>query len=169
MAITCRGQVTTEEVEEEKSSATKIFSGENFTFLDKLSNSFFLLLWQLFISNWNKSGKTLRTRKKENRCVWWSPCFKMDRVNLHPSLGKRWRRNGKLQRLAWAYYKNDPIRIIIKHCQRHNGPEGWVLLPKVTSLGHITSSYTNLDQTFSESRPSTNFKISTKHQHFDKT
>ena len=24
-----------------------------------------------------------------------------------------------------------------KHCQRHNGPEGWV---------HITSSYTNLDQ-----------------------
>ena len=56
-----------------------------------------------------------------------------------------------------------------KHCQRHNGPEGWVLLTKVTSLGHITSSYTNLDQTFSESRPSTNFKISNKHQHFEKT
>ena len=29
----------------------------------------------------------------------------------------------------WVYTK--------KHCQRHNGPEGWV---------HITSSYTNLDQ-----------------------
>ena len=29
---------------------------------------------------------------------------------------------------------------IYKHCQRHNGPEGWVLLTKVTSLGHITSS-----------------------------
>ena len=56
-----------------------------------------------------------------------------------------------------------------KHCQRHNGPEGWVLLTKATSLGHITSSYTNLDQTSSESRPSTNFKISIKHQHFDKT
>ena len=28
-----------------------------------------------------------------------------------------------------------------KHCQRHNGPEGWV---------HITSYYTNLDQTISE-------------------
>ena len=56
-----------------------------------------------------------------------------------------------------------------KHCQRHNGPEGWVLLTKVTSLGHITSSYTNLDQTSSESRPSTNFKISTKHQHLNKT
>ena len=27
-----------------------------------------------------------------------------------------------------------------KHCQRHNGPEGWVHLTKVTSLGHITSS-----------------------------
>ena len=33
----------------------------------------------------------------------------------------------------------------LKHCQRHNGPEGWV---------HITSSNTNLDQiSFSESRP----------------
>ena len=54
---------------------------------------------------------------------------------------------------------------IWKHCQRHNGPEGWVLVTKVTSLGHITSSHTNLDQT----RPSTNFKISIEHQHFDKT
>ena len=43
-----------------------------------------------------------------------------------------------------------------KHCQRHNGPEGWVLLTKVTS------SYTNLDQI-------PKFKISTKHQHFDQT
>ena len=25
-----------------------------------------------------------------------------------------------------------------KHCQRHNGPEGWVHLAKVTSWGHIT-------------------------------
>ena len=50
-----------------------------------------------------------------------------------------------------------------KHCQRHNGPEGWVHHTKVTCLGHITSSYTNLDQTSSESHPSTNFKISTKH------
>ena len=33
---------------------------------------------------------------------------------------------------------------IYKHCQRHNGPEGWV---------HITSCYTNLDQiSISESR-----------------
>ena len=56
---------------------------------------------------------------------------------------------------------------ISKHCQRHNGPEGWVLLTKVNSFGHITSSYTNLDQTSSEYRPSTNFKISIKLQHFD--
>ena len=48
-----------------------------------------------------------------------------------------------------------------------HGPEGSVQLNKV---GQITSSYTNLDQSLcSESRPSTNFKISTKHQHFDKT
>ena len=48
-----------------------------------------------------------------------------------------------------------------KHCQRHNGPEGWVL---------ITSSNTNLDQiSSSESRPSIIFKISTKHQPLHKT
>ena len=41
-------------------------------------------------------------------------------------------------------YYSDAIN---KHCQRHNGPEGWV---------HIT-----------ESRSSINFKISTKHQHLD--
>ena len=61
------------------------------------------------------------------------------------------------------------IASIRKHCQRHNGPEDWVLLTKVTSLGHITSSNTNLNQTSSESRPCINFKISTKHHHFDKT
>ena len=52
----------------------------------------------------------------------------------------------------------------LKHCQRHNGPEGWVLVTKVTYLGHITNYHTNLGQTSSESRPSTNYKISTKHQ-----
>ena len=36
--------------------------------------------------------------------------------------------------------------IDIKHCQRHNGPEGWVHLIKVTTWGHITSSNINLDQ-----------------------
>ena len=54
-----------------------------------------------------------------------------------------------------------------KHYQRHNGPEDWVLRTKVTSLGHIASSYTDHNQiSCSESRPSINFKISTKHQHF---
>ena len=44
-----------------------------------------------------------------------------------------------------------------KHCQRHNGPEGWV---------HITQSCTNLDKiSISESWLSINFKFSTKHQY----
>ena len=48
-----------------------------------------------------------------------------------------------------------------KHCQRHNGPEGWV---------HITSSNKIFDQvSSSKSRPSINFKISTKHQPLHKT
>ena len=57
----------------------------------------------------------------------------------------------------------------IKHCQRHNGPEGWV---------HITSSYTNLDQiSISESRfsinsksqPNVSLSIKRKLQNFDQT
>ena len=49
-----------------------------------------------------------------------------------------------------------------KHCQRHNGPEGWVLLTKVTDFSHITRSKTKLDQISSpECWPRTKFKIST--------
>ena len=33
-----------------------------------------------------------------------------------------------------------------KHCQRHNGPEGWVHLTKVTCWGHIMSSYIEFAQ-----------------------
>ena len=29
--------------------------------------------------------------------------------------------------------------VVEKHCQRHNGSKGWVLLTKVTFLGHISS------------------------------
>ena len=49
--------------------------------------------------------------------------------------------------------------VISKHCQRHNGPEGWVLLTKETS------SYTNLDQIpkIKIFRPNFNIKILTKH------
>ena len=57
---------------------------------------------------------------------------------------------------------------IQKHSQRHNGPEDWVHLTKVSSWGHIMSSYTELAQiSSSESWPRNNFKISTKRQHFD--
>ena len=54
-------------------------------------------------------------------------------------------------------YKKFPIDTskYRKHCQRHNGPEGWVHLAKLTSWIHITSSNTNLDHIF---------RISTKHQ-----
>ena len=55
------------------------------------------------------------------------------------------------------------LNLDLKHCQRHNGPEGWVL------LCHIASFHTNLDQIApSESQPSINFKISTKLKHFEK-
>ena len=53
-----------------------------------------------------------------------------------------------------------------KHCQRHNGPELSIAYQS-NFIGHITNSYANLDQTSSESLPSTNFKISLNHQHFE--
>ena len=57
----------------------------------------------------------------------------------------------------WPLQKwQGPCNCYSKHCQRHNGPEGWVLLTKVTS------PYTNLDQI-------PKFKISTKYQHFHQT
>ena len=56
------------------------------------------------------------------------------------------------------------LSLFSKHCQRYNGPEGWVHLIKVTSSGHITSSNTNIEsKSKSESRLSINF--SEKHQH----
>ena len=61
----------------------------------------------------------------------------------------------------WSQVSEDDF--ILKHCQRHNGPEGWVHLTKVTSWGHITSSNTNLDQiSSSESTPQPNISISNK-------
>ena len=35
--------------------------------------------------------------------------------------------------------------VCLKHCQRHNGPEGWVRLTKVTYFSHITISKTKFD------------------------
>ena len=49
-----------------------------------------------------------------------------------------------------------------EHYQRHNGPKGWVLLTKVTSLGYITSSYTNLLDQASTSKSQPNISISTR-------
>ena len=61
--------------------------------------------------------------------------------------------------LSFQYWK---LGITVKHCQRHNGPEDWVLLTKVTYFSHITRSNTKFDQiSSSEYWPSTNFKIST--------
>ena len=45
---------------------------------------------------------------------------------------KNWKRRVKLTTGTTT------CELVNKHCQRHNGPEGWV---------HITSSYKNLDQT----------------------
>ena len=61
-------------------------------------------------------------------------------------------------------------QVLTQHCQRHNGPECWVLVTKETSLGYTVISQ-GLKQisisSSSYSRPSSNFKTSTKYQHYD--
>ena len=47
------------------------------------------------------------------------------------------------QQLIMATTKTYCLYYHRKHCQRHNGPEGWVHLSKVTSWSHIKCSYTN--------------------------
>ena len=76
-----------------------------------------------------------QTRHRVSRTfnIWWKTIGEMERVNL--------KRNEEM-----------------KHCQRQNGPEGWVLLTKVTSLGHITRSWR-----FHKSWSNFIFRISTKH------
>ena len=62
-------------------------------------------------------------------------------------------------RIRFSTIKYHEQRSRTKHCQRHNGPEGWV---------HITSSYTNLDHnSSSESRTGIKLKITTKHEYLD--
>ena len=61
-------------------------------------------------------------------------------------------------------------RLLIWTLPKEQRTRGLSVLTKITSSGHIRSCYTNLDQISSlESRPSINFKISTKHQHLDLT
>ena len=68
-------------------------------------------------------------------------------------------------RLTW--FQQSFLFLLLTFQNIAKGPEGWILLTRVTSLGHIASSNTSLDQiSSSESQPSVNFKISTKHQHF---
>ena len=70
---------------------------------------------------------------------------------------------GNQNRGETTYFPPNPSPFSrVKHCQRHNGPEDWVLLTKVTYFSHITRSNTKFDQiSSSEYWPSTNFKIST--------
>ena len=70
---------------------------------------------------------------------------------------QRWRRANALSSLQGRTLPK-PLCL----WQRHNRPKGWVLLTKVTSLGHITSSYTNLFDQASTSKSQPNISISTR-------
>ena len=96
---------------------------------------------------WHSSSKVRWRKYEEGREVWPS-------VGVPPYLG-----------LDCLHGELPPLRVLVliktfhktkkvlKHCQRHNGPEDWVHLAKVTSWGHIT----NLDHILSsESRLSIN-------------
>ena len=97
----------------------------------------------------------------------WRDIISLNHPNKRPEVKKKSRHTGYSWRFGPGRSKFLHLKLSynhvlsLKHCQRHNGPEGWVL---------ITSSNTNLDQiSSSESRPSIIFKISTKHQPLHKT
>ena len=82
---------------------------------------------------------------------------------MFPLIWKMWKRKTRSKELAelqqMLSQKDATIshsEVYKKHCQRHNGPEGWVLLTKVKR------SYITLDQI-------SKFKIFAEHQHFDQT
>ena len=54
-----------------------------------------------------------------------------------------------------------------KHCQRHNGPEGWVLLAKVTYFSQSTRSNTKFDHFQNNDQAPTSKSRHSKHQHLD--
>ena len=109
-----------------------------------------LATWTIITRRTNMKKKT-RTNIKTKGQIPKSPGWQIWRKN---------RTNIKKQQDKYQNHQEDKYeeknRTNIKHCQRHNGPEGWV---------HITSSKQNLDQvSSSESRPRINFITSTKHQ-----
>ena len=97
------------------------------------------LKWKAHVLLWDAQSTRFRTVTSnwnpESQAISWQNWRKKTARNQ----GKHW--------LMLKYYWYSLLKTLPK-AQR---PEGWVLLTKVTSLGHITSSYTNLDQTSSES------------------
>ena len=67
-----------------------------------------------------------------------------------------------LNSMIYDLNRSVDLREPFKHWQRHNGPEGWVHLSKVTYwvISQVQTSS-------SKSRPSIHFKIHTKHHHLD--
>ena len=73
--------------------------------------------------------KQLRQQQKQNGGSWGERKHKQQQK---PNSGGQVKPSHQVQ--------DQQLKIKLKHCQRHNGPEGWVLRTKVTSLGHITTS-----------------------------
>ena len=57
-----------------------------------------------------------------------------------------WKDDSSFDLAGFVACGHSVCRLKRKHCQRYNGPEVWVPFSKITFLGHIASSYTNLDQ-----------------------
>ena len=76
----------------------------------------------------------------------WRTCWPLARCSFTISVRESTRNHGvEGSPLKTDWYAGNTHRalslrrLVKKHCQRHNGPEGWVHLIKVTSWGHITS------------------------------
>ena len=87
-------------------------------------------------------------------------------LSVAPKLRGFFYRKKKKCNETWRQSKENCKNLNLKHCQRHNGPEGWVHLIKVTSWGHIIDhkfKHKSWSNSSSESQLSINFL--SKHQH----
>ena len=139
-----------------------------------MSNTFYPV-WQLFAQNrkyqvcvtvsnyWKFSSHRLLTtegdmfamggKKKRGISDYLNfPPIRME-INFWPQavLCLWWVARGEGERgTSRQMYIREETCSIFKHCQRHNGPEGWVLLTKVSCSSDITRWKTNFDLIWSE-------------------
>ena len=100
----------------------------------------------VILYGWNRYQLALTCTRHRRGSVAAGRCTSWSRRGRRgwTSLWSRQLTNSQTQRTLMRRNSQSWSKTDIKHCQRHNRPEGWVLLTKVTYFSHITSSNKNI-------------------------